>query len=57
MKTIIGLLAIMALCFILVPIITYLLGGWYAYWSHALLAIVFAIIAVFIKTHYYWEEE
>jgi len=57
MKKLYGLLVIMALCFILVPVVTYLTGGWYAYWSHALLAIIFAVIAVFIKTHYYWEEE
>jgi len=52
-----GLLAVMALCFILVPVITYFLGGWYAYLGHAILAIIFAILAVFIKTRYYWEEE
>jgi len=57
MRKIYGLLTIMALCFILVPVITYFLGGWYAYWGHALLAIIFAILAVFIKTHYYWEED
>lgn len=57
MRKIHGLLAVMILCFILVPVIAYLLGGWYAYWGHALLAIVFAALAVFIKTHYYWEEE
>jgi hypothetical protein len=57
MQKIYGLLAVMALCFMLVPAIAYFLGSWYAYWGHALLAIVFAILAVFIKTHYYWEEE
>jgi len=57
MSKIHGLLAIMFLCIILVPVIAYLLGGWYAYWGHALLAIVFSVLAVFIKTRYYWEEE
>ncbi|MDH5495350.1 MAG: hypothetical protein OEY24_06585 [Candidatus Bathyarchaeota archaeon] len=57
MRKIYGLLAIMVLCFILVPIIAYLLGGWYAYWGHGLLAIVFALLAVFIRTRYYWEED
>lgn len=57
MRKIHGLLAMMALCFILVPIIAYLLGGWYAYLGHGLLAIVFAILSVLIRTRYYWEEE
>jgi hypothetical protein len=51
------LLVIMALCIILVPVIAYILGGWYAYWGHALLAIIFAVLAVFIKTRYFWEED
>jgi len=51
------LLAIMILCIILVPVIAYLIGGWYAYWGHVLLAIIFAVLAVFIKTQYYWEED
>jgi len=51
------LLSIMALCVILVPVVAYLIGGWYAYWGQALLAIVFGVLAVFIKTHYYWEED
>jgi hypothetical protein len=57
MNKIHGLLAIMALCIVLVPVIAYSLGGWYAYWGHALLAVVFGVLAVFIKTRYYWEEE
>jgi len=51
------LLVIMALCIILVPVIAYILGGWYAYWGHGLLAIIFAVLAVFIKTRYFWEED
>lgn len=51
------LLAIMILCIILVPVIAYLIGGWYAYWGHVLLAIIFAVLAVFIKTQHYWEED
>ena len=57
MSKIQGLFAVMALCIILVPVIAYLLGGWYAYWGSALLAIVFGVLAVFIKTRYFWEEE
>jgi len=57
MSKICCLLSIMALCVILVPVIAYLIGGWYAYWGQALLAIVFGVLAVFIKTHYYWEED
>lgn len=57
MRKIYGLLLIIALCFILIPVIAYFLGGWYAYWGHALLAIIFAILAVFIKTRFYWEED
>jgi hypothetical protein len=51
------LLAIMVLCVTLVPVIAYLLGEWRAYWGHALLAIVFGVLAVFIKTRYFWEED
>ena len=51
------ILAIMALCIILVPVIAYLIGGWYAYWGHVLLAVVFAVLVVFVKTRYYWEED
>lgn len=57
MRRLYVILGIMAFCFVLVPIIAYLFGGWYAYWGHAVLAIVFAFLAVFIKTHYYWEED
>jgi hypothetical protein len=53
MKKVHGLLAIMALCIVLVPIIAYFVGGWYAYWGHALLAVVFGVLAVFIKTRYF----
>ncbi|MBX5329067.1 MAG: hypothetical protein QHH18_05895 [Candidatus Bathyarchaeota archaeon] len=49
--------AILILCVILVPVLAYLLGEWYAYWGHAILAIVFGVLAVLIKTRYYWEED
>lgn len=55
-KRVYFLLAIMTLCFLMVPVAAYLLGGWYAYWGHALLAIAFGFLAVWIKTRYYWEE-
>ena len=51
------LVTIMGLCFILVPIVSYLFGGWTAYWGHAVLAIVFAIAVTLIKTAFYWEDE
>ncbi|MGC9346264.1 MAG: hypothetical protein ACP5ER_05695 [Candidatus Bathyarchaeales archaeon] len=47
----------LVICVILVPLIAYLLGEWYAYWGHALLAIVFGVLAVLIRTRYYWEED
>jgi hypothetical protein len=51
------LLATMVLCVIMVPVIAYLSGEWYPYWGHALLAIAFGVLAVLIKTHYFWEED
>jgi len=56
MKGVYVLLAVTALCFILVPVVAYLFGGWYAYWGHALLAIIFSVMVVLIRTRYYWEE-
>jgi hypothetical protein len=57
MSKIYCLLFTMALCVILVPVIAYLIGDWYTYWGHALLAIIFGVLAVLIKTRYYWEED
>jgi hypothetical protein len=57
MGKIYGFLAILGLCFLLAPVLAYLLGGWWAYWGHGVLAIIFAIIAVLIKTRHYWEDE
>ncbi len=51
------ILTLMALCIILVLLTAYFLGGWYAYWSHALLAIFFAVLAVLLRTRFYWEED
>ncbi len=51
------ILALMGLCVILVPVTAYLLGGWQAYWGHALLGVIFAILAVWARIHYYWDEE
>jgi hypothetical protein len=51
------LIAVMTVCVILVPVIAYLLGGWFAYWGHALLAIIFSVVLVLIRTRYYWEED
>jgi hypothetical protein len=51
------LIAVMTVCVILVPVIAYLFGGWFAYWGHALLAIIFSVVVVLIRTRYYWEED
>ena len=48
---------IMILFVILVPVTAYLLGEWFAYWGHALLAIAFGVLAVLVKTRYYWKED
>jgi hypothetical protein len=34
-----------------------MLGEWYAYWGQALVAILFGILLVWIRTRYYWEED
>jgi c-di-AMP phosphodiesterase-like protein len=52
-----SIIVVMALCIILIPIVAYLFGGWYAYWGHALLAIIFAVMAILLKTRFYWEED
>jgi hypothetical protein len=57
MSRLYGFLAMLAFCFILAPVLAYVRGGWDAYVSHGVLAILFAIIAVAIKTQYYWEDE
>ncbi|MCW4052162.1 MAG: hypothetical protein NWE78_02995 [Candidatus Bathyarchaeota archaeon] len=51
------ILALMSFCVILVPVIAFLLGGWQAYWGHALLGVIFAVVAVWARIHYYWDEE
>ena len=48
---------VMVLCFVLVPVVSYFVGGWYAYWGHAVLAILFAVIITLLRTAYYWEDE
>ncbi|MEM3616924.1 MAG: hypothetical protein QXN95_02220 [Candidatus Bathyarchaeia archaeon] len=50
-------ITIMILCVVLVPLMAHYLGGWYAYWSHAILAIIFALAVVLLKTRWYWEED
>ena len=56
-KSVFLVIAIMFLCVIMVPLTTHFLEEWYAYWSHALLAIVFALATVLLKTKWYWEED
>ena len=51
------LIAVVTFCVILVPVIAYFLGGWFAYWGHALLAIIFSVVVVLIRTRYCWEED
>jgi hypothetical protein len=55
-KGAIFLLAIMVLCVVLAPLIAYLVGEWCTYWGHAILAIIFALAAVLLKTRWYWED-
>ena len=57
MSKLYGFLAMLAVCFTLAPVLAYVRGGWDAYVAHGVLAILFAIIAVAIKTQYYWEDE
>jgi hypothetical protein len=52
-----SLITMMILCVILVPLIAYYLGSWYAYWGHGILAIIFAIIAILLRTKFFWEDE
>ncbi|MCS7124280.1 MAG: hypothetical protein NZ932_02540 [Candidatus Bathyarchaeota archaeon] len=47
----------MLLCVLMVPLTAFYLGGWIAYWSHALVAIAFAVAVVLLKTRWFWEEE
>ncbi|MEM1537418.1 MAG: hypothetical protein QXK12_01030 [Candidatus Nezhaarchaeales archaeon] len=49
-------LLIMAICFILVPIIASTVGGWYAYWGAVALSVIWAIIITWLRTSRYWEE-
>ncbi len=51
------LLALAGTCVVLVPLLAYFVGGWQTYWGHTLLAIVFSVLLVLIKTRYYWEED
>jgi hypothetical protein len=51
------LLLSVVLFLILVPAITIAYGEWPAYWGHGLLAIVFSLLLVYVKTRYYWEED
>lgn len=51
------MLTLMVLTVALVPLLAYFVGGWQTYWGHALLAITFGVLAVLIKTRYYWEED
>lgn len=56
-SSIFSLITIMILCVILAPLTAYYLGSWYAYWGHGILAIIFAVIAILLRTKYFWEEE
>lgn len=47
---------IMAICFILVPVLAYTVGGWYAYWGAVMLSVIWAIVITWLRTSKYWEE-
>jgi len=49
--------AVMVLCVLLVPLTAQSFGRWLAYWSHAVLSIIFALAAFLLKTRWFWEEE
>ncbi len=51
------LFVVAALCFVLVPVVSFFVGGWLAYWGHAVLAILFGVVITLIRTVYFWEEE
>ncbi|MBC7113758.1 MAG: hypothetical protein H5T34_07105 [Candidatus Methanomethyliales bacterium] len=53
--TLLGLL-IMALCFVLVPVIAATVGGWYAYWGTLLLSMVWSAAILWLKISH-WEDE
>ncbi len=50
-------LAVMAICFISVPLLAATVGGWYAYWGAMILSAVWAVVLLWLKTSRYWEEE
>ena len=50
------LISALALLFVLVPVVAYLLEDWYAYWGQGFLALLFGVLLVYLRTHYYWEE-
>ncbi|GEM_PF-695009 len=47
----------LAVCFILVPVVSATVGGWYAYWGALLLSVVWAAILLWLKLTKYWDEE
>lgn len=59
MKTLLKAVLIFALSltFLMVPVVAYLLEGWYAYWGLGFLAMLFGVLLTYLKTHYYWEED
>ena len=46
----------LAVCFMLVPVIAVMLGGWYAYWGALLLSVVWALILLWLKLTKFWRE-
>ena len=50
------LLLVLGLMFFLVPVVAYLLEDWYVYWGLGLLSLLFGVLLVYLKTHYYWED-
>jgi hypothetical protein len=50
-------LAVMAVCFISVPLLAATLGGWYAYWGAMVMSVIWAVALLWLKTTKYWEED
>jgi hypothetical protein len=50
-------LVALAICFISVPILAAIIGGWYAYWGIMAISAVWALILLWLKLTKYWEGE
>ena len=55
--TVILSLIVLAVCFILVPVMAATLGGWYAYWGAMIISAIWAVVLLWLRLTKYWEEE